>query len=91
MSREEILRAGLEHLASMAPGNHQGTERHIGEYLARSEISEYARRVLAEAADEPIERLRSAIETGTVVFTPPWLGDVLLEILARLEALECKA
>jgi len=37
------------------------------------------------------ERLREAIQDGIVEFTPPWLGDVLLEIVGRLEAIEGQA
>jgi hypothetical protein len=35
--------------------------------------------------ETPIERLREVVEYGTVVFFPPWLADVLLEIVARLD------
>jgi hypothetical protein len=37
------------------------------------------------------KQMRETIQDGIVEFTPPWLGDVLLEIVGRLEAIEGRA
>lgn len=47
--------------------------------------------VVREGMVTAIEGLREAIKDGIVEFTPPWLGDVLLEIVGRLEVIEGRA